>query len=418
MKATYHPPFRMKQRLAGYLCILLCLLCLTMLFSSCISSPKQEKHDAHQAAMTQVIQSIEHPISLPAPLFGISARSAVLLRADTGDVLWEQNPHTPLPMASTTKIMTALVAIETLPIDTIIQTPLEAVGIEGSSIYLTEGERLTLEQLLYALMLSSANDAAVAIALACAGSVEDFAHLMNKKAQDLGLQNTHFVNPHGLDDAAHYTTAYELACITQAALAHPTLKTIMSTPKTTIPHGETGVRLLVNHNKLLRTYDRAVGGKTGFTKKSGRCLVSAAEANGLTLIAVTLNDPNDWHDHASMLDYGFSLFDTLELCQVGEFERPLPVISGEIAYVMVSNKEALTLPIYKGYGDIFCVVELHRMVYAPVEQDDLMGQVVYYAVSPDGERHELGKVALYACYPVEQTAYRQSLGDWLKDLFS
>ena len=213
------------------------------------------------------IQAQEAPQSPPT----LSAQSALLLEAENGGVVYEKNAHTRLPMASTTKIMTALVALELASPNTVILTDGRAVGTEGSSIYLCEGEELTLEELLYALMLESANDAAVAIAIGVCGSEEAFVDEMNRRAASLGLSNTHFANPHGLDAETHYTTAYELAVIARAALQNPLLKTIVSTRKTTIPHQNTdGVRLLINHNKMLRLYDGCIGVKTGYTQKSGR----------------------------------------------------------------------------------------------------------------------------------------------------
>lgn len=359
------------------------------------------------------------PSALPSALSGISAQSAVLIRADTGEVLFQQNQGTRLPMASTTKIMTALVAVDALPLDTPVCIAPEAVGVEGSSIYLTEGEILSLEELLYALLLESANDAATAIAIACGGSVEGFSQLMNQKATELGLTDTHFVNPHGLDDSQHYTTAYELALVAKAALENPLLRTVMSTPKATISHhGNEGVRLLINHNKLLRSYEGAIGVKTGFTKKSGRCLVSAAEREGLTLIAVTLQAPDDWRDHTAMLDYGFSLFERIDLCQPGEYEQPLWVVGGCQEYVMIKNTEGLSLPLYKGYRDISCVVELPLFTYAKVAKNQKMGALVYYATAPDGTKTKLGQVSLYASYDVERVVYKPNFGDWLSSLFS
>ena len=355
---------------------------------------------------------------LPVALAGTSAQAAVLINADTGEVLYRQNENARLPMASTTKIMTALVAVEALSPNTPVTITSESVGVEGSSIYLTEGEVLTLEELLYALMLSSANDAAVAIAVAVSGSVEAFSERMNQKAVTLGLKDTHFMNPHGLDDPEHYTTAYELALIAKEALSHDLLKTIMSTERKTIPHdGESGVRLLLNHNKLLRTYDGACGVKTGFTKKSGRCLVSAAQRDGLTLIAVTINDGDDWRDHTAMLDYGFSLYDTLELCPAGAYEAPLWVVSGEHEYVVVKNLDNLVLSLSKNRGSIRCVVELPRFVYASVKEGDVMGYLTYYELSPDGTQTKLGSVPLIAQYDVASKVYEKSLLEKISDLF-
>ncbi len=362
---------------------------------------------------------LENPFpSLPPALGGTSAQGAVLLNADSGEVLFRQNENARLPMASTTKIMTALVAVEAMDPKTPVRITSDAVGVEGSSVYLTEGEVLTLEELLYCLMLSSANDAAVAIAIAVSGSVEAFSERMNDKALALGLKDTHFTNPHGLDDPEHYTTAYELAVIAREALSNELLRTVMSTQKKTVPHmGEGGVRLLINHNKLLRSYEGAIGVKTGFTKKSGRCLVSAANRDGITLIAVTINDGDDWRDHAAMLDYGFSFYETVELCHAGAFEAPLWVIGGQQEYVMVKNTDSASLTLPKDRGTIRCAVELPRFIYAPIRQDQAVGRLAFYEIKPDGSHVLIHSVPLYAQHDVEAVSYPKSLLEKISDLF-
>lgn len=356
--------------------------------------------------------------SLPVALTGTSARAAVLMEAETGEIVFRQNENARLPMASTTKIMTALVALESLPPETVVTVTPASVGVEGSSIYLVEGEELTLSDLLYALMLESANDAAETIAVAVAGSVEAFAVLMNEKAAELGLTDTHFVNPHGLDHEEHYTTAKELALITRAALENPAFREICATERKTIPlHGTEGVRLLINHNKLLQAYDGCIGVKTGFTKKTGRCLVSAAERDGVTLIAVTLNDPNDWRDHTDMLDYGFALYESLILCEPGSYSAPMWVVSGEQDYVMVENTDTLSVALRRDHGRITCVVELPRFDFAPIRNGQAVGQLRFTEVRADGTVRELGIVPLYACYDVEAVTYKQSLWNRVRSLF-
>ncbi|MBO4309392.1 MAG: D-alanyl-D-alanine carboxypeptidase [Clostridia bacterium] len=308
----------------------------------------------------------------------VSAQSAALMEAESGEFLFEKEADVRLPMASTTKIMTALVALEHAAPETVITVAHEAVGTEGSSVYLFEGEQLTLEQLLYALLLSSANDAAVAIAYGVAGGVEPFAALMNEKASSLGLRNTHFTNPHGLDDPDHYTTARELAVIARAALANDLIRKMAATRKTTIPqNGNVGMRLLVNHNKLLRLYDGAIGIKTGFTKRSGRCLVSAAEREGVTLIAVTINAPSDWNDHRAMLDQGFSHLAFVPLCAENGVSVELPVVGGLSETVAVSSKEERHLILPAKHGTIMASVELPRFLYAPVAAESEVGRVVW-----------------------------------------
>ena len=356
--------------------------------------------------------------SLPVALTGVSARGAVLMEAGSGDVVFGQNENARLPMASTTKIMTALVALESLPLDTPIRITAASVGVEGSSIYLCEGETLTLEQLLYALMLESANDAATAIAVAVAGSVERFADKMNERAASLGLKDTHFMNPHGLDDGEHYTTAYELALIARAALADPTFRAICATERKVIPlRGDEGARLLLNHNKLLDSYEGCIGVKTGFTKRTGRCLVSAAEREGVTLIAVTLNAPDDWRDHTAMLDYGFDLYESVPLCEPGFFSAPLWLVSGTQEYVMAENTEALAVTLRRDHGVIRCVVELPRFVFAPVSAGEAVGYLRFLEETPDGARQELGRLPLIAAYGVEEVRYPQSLWEWVRALF-
>lgn len=236
----------------------------------------------------------------------LSARSAALYDASTKSFLYTQNADMRLPMASTTKIMTALVAIESCPIDKEVSVSDEAIGIEGSSLYLKKGEILPMCDLLLGLMLRSANDAAVAIAYEVSGGIEEFCSKMNQKAEELGLTDTHFTNPHGLDNDNHYTTARELAIIAAAALENDTLKEIVSSKKCTVKNTDGEARLLINHNKLLNMYDGAIGVKTGYTKRSGRSLVGAAERGGTRLISVTINAPDDWNDHIKLLEYGFT----------------------------------------------------------------------------------------------------------------
>lgn len=234
----------------------------------------------------------------------VSAKAAALYDPEAKRFLYEKNSNERLSMASTTKIMTAIVALEHILPDKEIVVDERACGIEGSSVYLKAGEVLTAEALLYALMLRSANDAAEALAYEISGSIEAFAFLMNEKAKSLGLKNTSFKNPHGLDCEGHYTTASDLAVITACAMCMPKFNEIASTYKKTIK-SSAETRLLVNHNKLLNSYDGCIGVKTGYTKKSGRSLVSAAERDSFCLICVTIDAPSDWQDHKYLLDYGF-----------------------------------------------------------------------------------------------------------------
>ena len=273
---------------------------------------------------------------LTAPVCALSARSAILIDADTGRVLLAHNEDERSLIASTTKIMTGYLVAQCGDLQKDVAVPPEAVGVEGSSLYLKGGETLTREALLYGLMLQSGNDAAVALAVDCAGSLDDFVRKMNETAQQLGLTNTHYVNPHGLDDDGQYSTARDLAVLTMHALKNKSFRTVVSNKYATF-----GTRTLVNHNKLLWRYPDAIGVKTGFTKKAGRILVSAAKRSGRTLIAVTIHDGDDWRDHAAMLDYGFSLYREKTLLRA---DRPLFFVGA----ASVCSSQDVAFPLAEG----------------------------------------------------------------------
>lgn len=353
----------------------------------------------------------------------VSAYSAVLIEAQSGCVIYEKNANARLPMASTTKIMTALVAVRLAPLDTPICIDARAVGVEGSSIYLAQGEVLTLEELLYALLLESANDAAVAIAIGLTGSVEAFCEEMNREAERLGLSDTHFTNPHGLDDEQHYTTALDLALIARALLNNEALAAIVSTQKIRISTADPAyTRVLSNHNRLLRAYKGCIGVKTGYTKRSGRCLVSAAEKNGVQLIAVTLNAPDDWQDHSSMLDYGFRQLRSVLLCAEEEYQIQVPIVGGENASLLVSNQNPLYVTLPKKPIAVTTIVELPRFFFAPVQKGDTVGKVIYQATLDGSDVPVLlGEVELIAseqANPLPPKSIWQKIVDFLKNLFT
>lgn len=336
----------------------------------------------------------------------LSASSAVLYEPESETFLFSRDADTRRPMASTTKIMTALVAIEKTPrLDTVVTIPQSVVGVEGSSLYLRAGERLTMEDLLYGLMLQSANDAAAAIAYAVAGSIPDFADLMNRRAEEMGLSNTHFMNPHGLDDPEHYTTARELALIAAEAMKNETFRKIVSTTKKTIPAADSsGVRVLINHNKLLRLSDDAVGIKTGFTKKSGRCLVGAAEKNGLLLITVTLNAPDDWNDHKTLFAHGFNSFETRVLAEAGDIRYTVAVVNGTSGQVTCTNSERITAFVPKGAPEAVKRVRLSHFTGAPVKSGEVLGTVEYLV-----NGRVVASSSLVAEGSVEEIKYRKGL---------
>lgn len=295
-------------------------------------------------------------VSKPSYALDISAEAGIVMTADGNQVVYEKNSDSRLPMASTTKIMTALVALEKTNPEDIVTVSANAEGQEGSSIYLRRGDKIRMEDLLYGLMLNSGNDAAVAVAEYVSGNVEEFSREMNSTAKKIGAENSSFKNPNGLYDEEHYTTAYDLALITAHAMQNENFKKIVSTRETNAKINNSEVLYFSNHNKLLKMYDGAVGVKTGFTKRSGRCLVSAAERNGVTLIAVTLNAPNDWNDHMNMLDYGFSVCGMKEILTPNQLLKTVNTETG--GQIGALAKEGVSISAAEGKLPQ-CEVKLH-----------------------------------------------------------
>lgn len=334
-----------------------------------------------------------------------SAASAILYHPASGSVLYEKDADRRRPIASTTKIITALTVLsEGGDLDRPVAVPKEACGVEGSSLWLKCGETLTVRELLYGLLLSSANDAAAALAVLHDGSIAAFAEKMNAKANELGAINSHFMNPHGLDDPEHYSTARDLAAITAAALENDLFREIVSTRRYSIASPDGGRRYLVNHNKLLSFLPDCIGVKTGFTKKSGRCLVSAAERNETTLICVTLNDPNDWNDHISLLEYGFASMESKTLLQAGEFTFDCPVVNGKTETVRVKNADGIMvlLPASSPLPERF--VRLPRFLPAPLRAGEIVGYVGYKV---NGKT--IGESPLIVGESVDEIRYKKGL---------
>ena len=300
----------------------------------------------------------------------VGARSSAVYNPDTKSFLYQNNADARLPMASTTKIVTALIAIETLDLDEIISVPKEAVGIEGSSLYLSENDKLTVKDLIYGVLLQSANDAATVLALRISGSILGFAEKMTERVIAIGANDTKFENPHGLDSKEHYTTAHDLSLIAAEALNNQTFREISGTYKYSFKIGE-NTRVVVNHNKLLKSYDGCIGVKTGFTKKSGRCLVSAAEKDGVTLVAVTLDDPDDWKDHKAMLNYGFEKLESVDLNTLISIPKSLPTISSDSAHVKIELQKN-TIVKFKE-EPITCLLDLPNYIAKDVNTGDKIG---------------------------------------------
>ncbi len=302
-----------------------------------------------------------------------SPRSAILIEAKTGRVLYENNAHEPLPMASTTKVMTALVALENGNLNELVTTGRNAFGVPGTSIYLSLGEQLPLIDMLYGLMLASGNDAAVAIAEHIGGDVDGFCQMMNERAADIGCENTVFSTPHGLPADNHHTTARDLALIAREAMGNPTFREIVSTQRASIPWAERDYdRILNNKNKLLSEYPGAIGVKTGYTKAAGRCLVFAAERNGLELIGVVLNCPNWFQEAETLLDRGFDNWQMVSLLSAGETVRTIPVKNGVTDEVRVIAQGDVSGPVrLNAWPDL--LIDLPETLDAGIKQGQVIG---------------------------------------------
>ena len=316
-----------------------------------------------------------------------SAKAAAVINADTGEIIYAENADERLPMASTTKIMTALLLCENADMEKEITVTAQMLKVEGSSMGLMPGDRVTYRDLLYGMMLASGNDAANVTAVSLAGTTEKFAEMMNKRAAELGLTQTHFVTPSGLDADGHCTTARELALLAAAALENNDFAKAAASESAVLNYGNPPYRrVLKNHNKILRLFDGAIGVKTGFTKKSGRCLVTAARRDGKTAVAVTLNDPNDWQDHTALLEYG------LNSIEQTRFSPPvtgyaIPVIGSDTQEIQIFI-EPLTVNTTKTQS-IGCKIDLPHFVYAPIAKGDVIGTVVYTFENEEIARIEL-----------------------------
>lgn len=321
---------------------------------------------------------------------GVSAASAVAIEVDSGRVLYAKDAETKRGMASTTKIMTAIVALERGKSDDIVTVSAHAANVEGSSMYLKEGEKITLENLIYGLMLVSGNDAATAIAEHIAGSEKKFAALMNKKAKEIGARNTHFTNPHGLADDNHYTTAHDLAKIAAYGLKNSVFAEIVATKSKTIEREGIGKAYLTNHNKLLRMYEGCVGVKTGFTKATGRCLVSSTVRDGMQIVCVTLNAGDDWNDHMNISNFALENYKKTLYAREGTVAATLKVKKGHTKELGGLFEEDIRL-LEEKEGEWKLSCEVKKKITAPVEKGQVVGKVI--AKSKAGEKLTFNIVA-------------------------
>ncbi len=340
------------------------------------------------AVLSFILASV---LACQAAAVGTSASSAVLIEQWSGRVLYEQSADDERLIASITKIMTAVVALEQGDLEDRYTVTAEDMA-EGSSMYLKPGDVLTLEELLYGLMLCSGNDAALAVAHCVSGDLEDFVAAMNRTAEELGMTHSHFVNPNGLDAKGHYSSARDMAKLAAYALRDQDFRRIVSTASVTI-----GERYMKNHNKLLRLCEGCIGVKTGYTKAAGRTLVSAASRDGMTLVCVTLNDGDDWNDHMALLDYGFANYRLETAVEAGQ----------KLSSVLVRNGGVVSVPLAAA-GDLRCpltedehltlVARAPVSVAAPVVPGQVIGEVCAYL---DGM--EVASVDLVAAAPAART---------------
>ncbi len=304
-----------------------------------------------------------------------SAGAAVVIDGQTGRVLYEKNAHTRLGMASTTKIMTAIIALEKGDLSDVVTVDKRAEGIEGSSLYLRGGDKITLKNLLYGMLLRSGNDAATAVALHFCDSVDEFAVLMTDKAKQLGLENTQFKNPHGLHQEGHYTSAYDLAQITRYGFSLPGFAEMVNCKTYTIDDNIES-KVVTNNNKLLQFYDGADGVKTGYTPETGRTLVGSATRGGMRVIAVTLNDRDDWNDHMAMFDYAFENYERRTLTEKNKGYGCVPVKDGVDSDVPILAAEKVSATVLKN-GEITMEVKAEKSLKAPVKKGQRAGKVIF-----------------------------------------
>ena len=306
-----------------------------------------------------------------------SAKAMCVMEMSSGRVLDEKNGDTLLPMASTTKIMTALTAIENCAnLDEMFEISPKAVGISGTSIYLREGENLSVHQLLYGLMLVSGNDASVAIAERVGGSTNKFVDMMNRTARKIGAFNTHFDNPHGLDSKTHYTTAKDLALITSYALKNPTFKEIVTTKHTKITSLEGKTRYLRNKNKLLFSLDGCIGVKTGFTDDAGRCLVSACENDTMGVVCVVLNCGPMFEESRTILETALEKYQLYDLTQDYTLPNTISVENGRVGSVRIGTKGKYFYPLTtEEKENVRYVYNISKSIEAPADKDTEIGDV-------------------------------------------
>lgn len=347
------------------------VLCFAVLFYSFISLGASDT-SANTTDIATVSENVE---DMPS----VSALSAILYAPESGTVIYEKDSHTSRPIASITKIMTALLAFEAADSNDREVKFTDSMQAEGSSMYLKNGEILKLSELAKGMMMVSGNDAANAIAITLGGSTEGFAELMNKKAKSLGMNDTNFVTPSGLDDEEHYSSAYDMAILTAYAMENERFRDTVSQKSITVNYvsPENKTQICTNHNKLLSLYNGCIGVKTGFTKTAGRTLSSCAERDGIRLVCITLNDGDDWNDHQKLFDYGFSKMKNVKLCNKDEGIQA-KTVGGEADTIMLYPSRDVTVSVLDGkQGEIETEIILPRFLYAPIRKGKAEGKVIF-----------------------------------------
>lgn len=357
-------------------------------------------------------------ISIPKPVLAdeisVSAKAAILICADSSQVVFSKNETQRLSMASTTKIMTSLLTIEESQASNREVTITDKmVRVEGSSMGLRAGDIVTLDALAKGMLMCSGNDAANSAAIAIAGDEQNFAKLMNQRALQIGMNNTNFVTPSGLDDENHYTTAYDMAILGAYAMENPTFKDIASQKSMSVDFINPPKRVSYsNHNRLITLYKGCIGIKTGFTKKSGRCLVSCAERDGVRLVAVTLNAPDDWNDHINMFDYGFAHVQKVTLDDTN-LNLQEPIVSSDIDTIPINTAKPLNLTVLStDASKITKKIKVPEFLYAPVDCGQIVGSISYEL---NGKVLASADLIASAEAPIQQ---EQGFWSWLRNLFN
>ena len=309
----------------------------------------------------------------------LSAKSAILINGLTNEIIYEKNAYERRGMASTTKIMTALLAIEIGNLHKTVVAKEDDVRIEGTSIGLKAGDKITLETLVCGMLLESGNDAANVTARAVGKSKERFVSLMNRKAKEIGMEDTCFRNPSGLTEDSHFSTAFDMALLGSYAIKNEQFREFCSLSSISVSYGNPQYqRTFKNHNKLLSSVEGALGIKTGFTKASGRCLVSAAERDGVTLVAVTLSAPDDWNDHKKLFEYGFNRVKAYETDFDAE-KITINVVGSDNKEIKVKLKNKLTYTAIEEETDLQTVVLCDNFLYSGIKKGDRVGCVKVYS---------------------------------------